>query len=292
MSSNLGFVGLGIMGQAMALNVMRPGEGLSVYNRTQSRTVPLKALGATVAASPREVAEASSVVFLMVTDDEALSAVTGGPEGLFAGAHAGLVIVDHSTVSPTMTRQLADQAEALGASWCDAPVTGGDVGARQATLTMMVGATEDDFHRIEPLLQRMAKRILRVGGVGQGQSLKLVANMVSALNLMAAAEGLQFGLHQGLALEDLATVLNFGSAASFEVTKVLERYRTEDYSPGFSVANRLKDFRLALKLAEETGFSADMASGAMEFYQKHAQDGFMDQDESSYVLRWGASHKP
>lgn len=290
MSVRAAFIGLGIMGQPMALHLLdpqvAPGVELVVYNRTRSRTEPLRAAGARVAESPREAADAADVIFTMVTDDAALRAVTGGSDGLLAGLRPGSLVVDHSTVSRVVTLELAREAEARGATWCDAPVTGGDAGAREGTLTVMVGGPEEAYLRLLPLLRKTGRRILHVGATGQGQALKAISNMVSCLTLMASAEGIQLGLRAGLSLEALAEVMQHGSAASYELDKVLARFGREGYEPGFSVANRFKDLELALGLARELGQPVPLASAAEPHYRSwRAMHGELD--ESSYILALG-----
>lgn len=283
MVDRLGFIGLGIMGQAMALNLLGE-EPLAVYNRTRARTEPLAAKGARVAATAAEAADAD-VVFVVVTDDQALSAVADGTDGILAGLRPGAVVVDHSTVSPALTRRLAEKASARGGTWLDAPVTGGDVGARDGTLTIMVGGEAGALDRVRPYLARMSRRIVHIGPVGQGQTMKLVSNLVSCLNLMAGAEGLQLGLRAGLPFEKMVEVMPYGTAQSFELAKILDRYDRQDYRPGFSVANRLKDLRLALELARALGFRAPLGERAEELFGTYA-DGRRELDEASYLKRW------
>ncbi|PSR37319.1 MAG: hypothetical protein C7B44_04400 [Sulfobacillus thermosulfidooxidans] len=290
MEEHIGFVGLGVMGQKMAANLMRH-QGIAITNRTPSRGAALVEMGADWCETPAAVARVSTIIFTMVSDDDALRAVVEGEGGLLHEIKPGTVVVDHSTVSPALTKDLAKKVQSRGAAWLDAPVTGGDVGAQNGTLTIMVGGEEGDFTRVRPFLEQMGQRILHVGAVGQGQTLKLISNMVSAINLMAAAEGLQFGLHQNLALDDLAAVMNWGSAQSYELTKVLDRYSHNNFAPGFSVANRLKDLRLAVNLAKESGYTADLGACALPFYEAHDRQGYHDQDEASYVLRWQSAER-
>ncbi|NMP23339.1 NAD(P)-dependent oxidoreductase [Sulfobacillus harzensis] len=288
MAERVAFIGLGIMGQAMALNLHKQ-YPLIVHNRSANRADPLLAEGAVWAGSPRLAAQEADYVFLMLKDDQAVRAMVEGPEGVFEGVRPGAIIVDHSTISPETTRNLAKTAKSRGVAWCDAPVTGGDIGAREATLTIMVGAGAPEFARIKPLLAVMGQRIVHVGAVGQGQSRKLVANMVSGLTLMAASEGVRMGLALGLPLETLDAVMTHGSAQSFELAKVLDRLRHANYAPGFSVDNRYKDLRLAVELAESVGFAANMAKFAEGLFGEHLKAGFADWDEASYIKRWGES---
>lgn len=273
------------MGAPMAQHLARQ-HHLVVFNRTRAKAEALLSERVRVAESPAEVARECRVIFLMLANDEAVNEVVTGPRGLLSEAVAGRVVVDHSTISPRLTRQLAAAVAARGAAWLDAPVTGGDIGARQATLTMMVGGSRDRFEEMLPYLQEMGRLIVHVGDVGQGQTLKLIANMVSGLTLMAASEGVRMALAAGLALEDVALVMQNGSSQSFELGKVLDRLRRQDFQPGFSVEHRYKDLRLALELAEETGFSADLARLAVPLYREHVQRGYGSQDEASYLKRW------
>lgn len=282
----VGFVGLGIMGQAMAKNVMRGDERFVVYNRSRGRTEPLAAMGATVAKVPREAAQGSQICFLMISNDQALEAVALGEDGVLAGMAEGGVVVDHSTVSPELTRRLWSLARERGVQWCDAPVTGGDVGARNATLTIMVGAEALTLEQITPLLQRMAQRVVHVGEVGQGQTMKLVSNLVGCLNLMAGAEGLRLGLQAGLTLAAIEDVLPNGTAQSFELQKILDRNRRQDFSPGFSVENRLKDLNLAVALARQVQQKIPLGERAAVVLKDHYDGGTGDLDESSYLMWW------
>ncbi len=283
----LGFIGTGIMGRPMVQHLLAQ-EPVTVYNRTAAKTAGLQELGAEVVQTPAEVGRASNLIFMMVTDDAALESVMLGEEGLLHQVTNGTIIVDHSTVSVDVTRRLAKAVHDRGATWCDAPVTGGDIGAQEATLTIMVGGPERTFDTIYPYLMRLGQRIEHVGEVGQGQALKVIANLVSALNLMAAAEGIRLGLEAGLSLEAMDAVMSHGSAQSFEVSKMLDRYGRQEYRPGFSVANRLKDLGLARDLAQSLGQSIPLGDQGYHLFAEHLAKGHRDLDESSYILRWSA----
>ena len=281
----VGFIGLGVMGRYMAANLVRAGHKVTVYNRTAARTEGLQALGAGVAASPREAAAARDAVITIVTDDEAVRAVSEGPDGALAGLGAGALLIDMSTVAPTTARRIGEATLALGGGYLDAPVTGGDIGARDATLTIMAGARAGDFARALPLLEAMGKRIVHIGDIGQGQTMKLVANLVSGLTLMVAAEGIALGLRLGLPLSLLDEVLPNSSAQSFEVRKLMDRYGDDMWQPGFSVRNRLKDLRLAVEMARAQGIELPLATPALDRYALHAEAGAGELDESSYLRR-------
>ena len=281
----VGFVGLGVMGRYMAANLMKAGHRVTVYNRTSGRTDELAAMGAGVASSPREAAIGRDAVITIVTDDAAVLAVSEGPDGVLAGLAAGALLIDMSTISQKTARRVAAGAQAAGAGYLDAPVTGGDIGARDGTLTIMAGGLERDFAAALPLLQAMGKRIVRIGEAGAGQTMKLVANLVSGLTLMVAAEGIALGLRLGLSLDLLNEVLPNSSAQSFEVRKLLDRYGDDAWLPGFSVQNRLKDLRLAVEMAQASGVDLPLAEPALTRYRAHADEGAGELDESSYLRR-------
>lgn len=283
----LGFIGTGIMGRPMVEHLLAK-KPVSVYNRTAAKTKGLQELGATVVGTPGDVGRMASLIFIMVTDDAALESVMQGTDGLLNQVTPGTLIVDHSTVSVALTRRLAKEVQERGATWCDAPVTGGDIGAQRATLTIMVGGPKEAFNTIHPYLKRIGQRIEHVGDVGQGQALKVISNLVSALNLMAAAEGIRLGREAGLSLEAMDAVMSHGSAQSFEVSKMLDRYGRQDYRPGFSVANRLKDLGLARDLARSLGQSIPLGDQGYDLYADHLSQGHQALDESSYILRWPA----
>lgn len=282
----VGFVGLGVMGQAMAQNLVRAGHTLTVYNRTPSRAEPLLAQGAAWAETPRGAAVGNEVVITMVTDDEAVRAVVLGPEGVLAGLEPGGIVMDMSTISPDTTESMAELAASRELAWVDAPVTGGDIGAREGTLTIMAGGPADAFDRVRPLLEAMGQRIVHVGESGLGQSLKLVGNLISGLNLLAAAEGLRLGQAAGVPLEMMREVLPFSSAQSFELNKAFDRWMTDNFRPGFSVANRTKDLRLAVEMSEALNFTPALAAVAYQVWAVHAGQQ-ADQDEASILTRWG-----
>ncbi len=281
----VGFVGLGVMGRYMAANLIRAGHLVTVYNRTPGREEELRAMGALVAASPRDAAAGRNAVITIVTDDAAVRAVSEGPDGVLAGLRPGALLIDMSTVSPATARQIAEAARSVHAGYLDAPVTGGDIGARDGTLTIMAGGSEGDFAKAMPLLQAMGRRIVRIGDAGQGQTMKLVANLVSGLTLMVAAEGIALGLRLGLPLGLLDEVLPNSSAQSFEVRKLLDRYGDDQWQPGFSVQNRLKDLRLAVEMAKASGVELPLGDPALGRYAAHARAGAGELDESSYLRR-------
>lgn len=280
---DVGFVGLGVMGRGMAGCLLRAGHRVTVYNRTPGPEKALVSLGAQAARSPAEVARNSRVVCVCVTDGAAVRQVLDGPEGILAGASPGTVVVDHSTIAPEEARALRDLCASRGVRFLDAPVTGGDVGAREGTLTIMVGGDEEAYREVLPVLQAMGRHIEHVGGSGQGQLLKLINNLVGGIALVAAAEGLALGLAGGLTLEKMMSVLSRGSAQSVSLSLMGERLRTGERQPGFAVKHRMKDFDLALQAARTLRVPLPAGALAAELMRRLLADGKGDLDQSAYL---------
>ncbi|MDH7568806.1 MAG: NAD(P)-dependent oxidoreductase [Armatimonadota bacterium] len=250
--SRVGFIGLGIMGRPMARNLLAAGYPVTVWARREGPAKELEAAGASVAESPCSLARRSDVVITMVTDSPDVEAVILGPDGVLEGAAAGLTVIDMSTIAPEAARRIGAALQARGVAFLDAPVTGGDVGARNATLSIMVGGDPAVFARCFPLFQAMGKTITHVGPVGAGQAVKLCNQVVSALNLLGVCEALVFGQKMGVDLERMLTVLGNGAASSWLLQALGPKILRRDFSPGFMVKLHQKDLRLVQEAAAET----------------------------------------
>jgi 3-hydroxyisobutyrate dehydrogenase len=249
MSTRVAFVGLGIMGLPMAGHLLAAGHELTVHTRTKAKAEGLLAKGATWAGSPREAAEGADVVFVCVTDTPDVRDVLQGTDGVIAAARAGLVVVDHSTISPSATREMAEALAAKGATLLDAPVSGGDVGARNATLSIMVGGDEGAFARVEPLLRHMGKTITHCGPSGAGQLTKLVNQILVSVTNLAVSEALVFARNNGLDGEKTVAALSGGAAGSWQLANLGPRMLKGDFAPGFMIDLQQKDLRLVLEAA-------------------------------------------
>ena len=245
----VGFIGLGIMGRSMAANLVKAGFDVTVWNRTAARMQPLLEMGARGAPSPRAVAEASEAVITIVTDSDDVEQVLFGPEGAAHGARPGTVVIDMSTISPERTRRMAERLAEKDVHMLDAPVTGGDVGARDGTLSIMVGGDEGVFRRCLPIFEAMGRHIVHVGPSGAGQTVKLCNQVIVALNLLAMGEGLAFAAKAGVDLEKMLSVVQKGAAGSWALDNLAPRVLRGDYAPGFMVKLQQKDLRLALEAA-------------------------------------------
>ncbi|MDR6227547.1 NAD(P)-dependent oxidoreductase [Desmospora profundinema] len=246
----VGFIGLGIMGRSMSRNLYRAGFPVTVWNRTRSKMEEAAAWGATVAGSPREVASESDVVITIVGDTPDVRQVVEGEDGILAAAHEGLVWIDMSTISPDTTRRLSDAAAECGVRMLDAPVSGGDIGAREGTLSIMVGGDANVLHEVEPVLQAMGSNIIHCGPAGAGQTVKACNQIMCGLNLLGMAEALTLAKKAGVDPDTMIQVTSQGAAGSWALSNLAPRVVRGDLDPGFSVQFQQKDLRIVLEEAE------------------------------------------
>ncbi len=282
---NIGFIGLGIMGTPMALHLVNAGHQLFVNTR---RAVPeaLAAVGAKACANAAEVAHQAEVIFLMVPDTPDVEAVLFGEHGVAAGLAGGnsrKVVVDMSSISPMATKAFAQKINAAGADYMDAPVSGGEVGAKAASLTIMCGAEEAVFERVRPLLEKMGKNITLVGGVGDGQTTKVANQIIVALNIAAVGEALLFASKAGADPAKVRQALMGGFAASRILEVHGERMIKRTFNPGFRIRLHQKDLNLALQGARELGVSLPQTAGAAQLMQTCAANGMAELDHSGLV---------
>jgi 2-hydroxy-3-oxopropionate reductase len=254
MPERVGFVGLGIMGMPMARNLMDSGYRLVLHNRTRHKAEELANAGrAEVAGSPAEVARNSEVVITMLPGPPEVAEVLAGEEGLLDGAGEGSLFIDMSTSSPVLARELARSARSRGASMLDAPVSGGDVGAIEGTLSIMVGGEEADFQRAKPLFEAMGKTITHVGPTGAGQVTKAANQVVVALTIEAVSEALVLGSAGGVSPEKILEVLGGGLASNKVMEVKREKFLSHTFEPGFRSELHHKDLGIALAAGREYG---------------------------------------
>jgi 2-hydroxy-3-oxopropionate reductase len=256
----VGFVGLGIMGACMAGNLLEAGHELVVHNRTRTKAERLAQRGARVAASPREVAEGSDVIITMLPGPPQVEEVVAGEGGLLEGASEGSLIIDMSTSSPILARELARAARNKAVGMLDAPVSGGDVGARDGTLSIMVGGEEEDFERARPLFRVMGETVVHVGGTGAGQVVKACNQIVVALVIEAVAEALVLGSKAGVAPDRVVEVLSGGLASNKVLEVKGEKFLSHEFTPGGKVEYHRKDLGIALEAGREYGVTLPVAA--------------------------------
>ena len=283
MAEKVGFIGLGIMGRPMAKNLMDAGYELVLYNRTAEKAEELAQEGATAAGSPREVAGQSDVVITMLPDSPEVQEVLAGEDGVFEGTREGTLVVDMSTISPVVTGELAEQARDKGASLLDAPVSGGDVGAIDGTLSIMVGGSEEDFGRAKPLFDVMGKTVTHVGPVGAGQVVKAANQIVVALTIEAVSEALVLGSKGGVAPEKILDVLSGGLAGNKVMEVKREKFLSHTFDPGFRAELHHKDLGIALAAGREYGVALPVTAIVDQMLLTMRNKGWGGEDHSALL---------
>jgi 2-hydroxy-3-oxopropionate reductase len=291
-SLKIGFIGLGIMGAPMALHLRHAGHTLFVHSRGSLRA-DVAAAGATACASAKEVAERADVVILMLPDTPDVAKVLFGEGGVASGLSKGKTVIDMSSISPIDTKEFAKQINALGCDYLDAPVSGGEVGAKAASLTIMVGGSEEAFAKAKPLFELMGKNITLVGGNGDGQTCKVANQIIVALNIAAVGEALLFASKAGADPAKVRQALMGGFAASRILEVHGERMVKRTFAPGFRIGLHQKDLNLALAGAKALGVALPQTAGAAQLMQVCAANGMQELDHSALVrsLELMANHQ-
>jgi 3-hydroxyisobutyrate dehydrogenase len=242
----IGWIGTGVMGSSMCGHLVAAGYQATVYNRSRSKSKPLVDRGAVEADSPKQVAESSDIIFTIVGFPSDVREVTLGSEGTLAGSRPGSVLVDMTTSEPALAREIFDAAKAKGVHSVDAPVSGGDIGAREARLSIMIGGEKEVVKSLEPLFQLMGKTIIHQGPAGAGQHTKMVNQILIATNMIGVCEALLYGYKAGLDLEQVMQSVGSGAAGSWSLNNLGPRMIAGNFEPGFFVEHFLKDMGIAL----------------------------------------------
>lgn len=286
----VGLIGLGLMGRPMGMNLLKAGHKLTVWNRTPERANELVAAGAALAKTPYEAAEASEFLLTIVSDPPALESVLWGQEGkndgALAGLRAGSIYVDSSTISPSLVGRIAAACRQRGVAFLDAPVTGGDWGAREGNLVFMIGGDEKTLREAEPILGVMGKKWFHLGPSGAGQTMKLAMNAILALEVGAMAEALALVTRAGLKGEQLVEVMQASMARSGVLDVKSPLMLKGDYKPSFPLRLMHKDLGLALDLANQLGVSLPATAAAREVYNYVKGEAKEDLDYSAVMRFW------
>jgi 3-hydroxyisobutyrate dehydrogenase len=277
----IGFLGLGTMGASMAANLARAGFEVTTWNRTRGRAPELRELGAREGADPAAVSAASDVVVICVSDTPDVEAVLFDAEGVAAGARAGTLVIDCSTIAPNATRTFASRLAERDVHLVDAPVSGGSEGARNATLTIFVGGEAADVQRARPILEALGKTITHVGPIGSGQAVKAVNQVILAGTYLGVAEGIILAMKAGLDVEQVVGALGGGAAQSWVLANRSGRMIANDYPLGFKVALHRKDLGIALDLARELGAELPVSALCADLEDQLVADGHRDDDMSA-----------
>ena len=280
--ANIGFIGLGIMGAPMAVNLIKGGHTLYAYTRGETPKSVTEA-GARVCADSAEVARQADIIITMVPDTPHVEDALFGENGVAAGLSKGKIVVDMSSISPVATKDFAKRINALGCEYLDAPVSGGEVGAKAASLTIMVGGSEASFAKVKPLFELMGKNITLVGGNGDGQTCKVANQIIVALNIEAVGEALLFASKAGADPAKVRQALMGGFANSRILEVHGERMVKRTFDPGFRIELHQKDLNLALTTARQLGVSLPNTATAQELFNACSAHGGAKWDHSGMV---------
>ncbi|MCE9615188.1 MAG: NAD(P)-dependent oxidoreductase [Lentisphaerae bacterium] len=276
-ATRIGWIGTGVMGGPMCGHLLAAGHPVTLFTRTRAKAGALVAQGAVWQTSPREVAAQSDVTFVMVGYPREVEDVILGPDGVLAGARPGTIVVDMSTSEPTLAERIHRRAAARGVRTLDAPVSGGDVGAREATLAIMVGGDAGAVAEVTPLLQRLGKTISHMGQAGAGQHAKLCNQILIASTMIGVVECLVYAVRAGLEAGTVIEVVGRGAAASWALNHLGPRIVRGDFAPGFSIQLLVKDMGIALAEAERRRLTLPGLALANRFYQEAMAQGLADQ---------------
>jgi len=282
--TELGFIGLGIMGKPMASHLVKAGHTVHVCDLVEASVKHLCSLGGKACSCCREIAQKSDIIFIMVPDTPDVEAVLFGPEGVADGLKPGSIVVDMSSISPIATKEFAKRLAGMGVKMLDAPVSGGQVGAENATLSIMVGGPLDVFNQIKPYFELMGKNIVHIGDHGDGQTCKVANQIVVALTIEAVGEALLFASKAGADPAKVRAALLGGFAQSRILELHGERMIKHNFNPGFRIRLHQKDLNLALDAARSMGVSLPNTSLAQELFNAVAAQGGSDLDHSAMVL--------
>ncbi|WP_027185480.1 NAD(P)-dependent oxidoreductase [Desulfovibrio inopinatus] len=278
MAKTLGFVGMGIMGLPMSLNLLRAGFQITVFNRTAERCQDAAEAGATVAPTPRALAEASDIIFLMLTGPEAVDMVVFGPDGAAQALTPSMTVVNMSTVSPGYTRKLASRIEATGARFVDAPVSGSKKPAEDGTLVILAGGEETDIAELQPMFDVMGKRTVHCGPASHGAAMKMSINLLLGTMMAGLAEMLHFGGKNGLDVDTMLDVVMSGPLANglFQLKEPM--LRTNEFPTQFPAKHMAKDLKFVVDTAYESGASAPCAHQVLQLFSKAVAQGLSEED--------------
>ena len=279
----IGFIGLGIMGRPMAKHLMNAGHTLTVWNRSRPGIDELVEAGADEGASPADVAAKSEVVFTMVGDSPDVEAVSMGENGIIGGARSGLIHIDCTTMSPEVTRQIAKAYEAKGIEMLDAPVSGGEGGAINATLSIMIGGKQDVFERCKPLFEVVGKTITYCGPIGAGQTVKLCNQVAVSVTNMAVCEALVLAAKAGVSTKTMLDAISGGAASSWQMVNLGPKMIEGDFRPGFKVWHQQKDLRLALEVGREHDLPMPATALVAQLFASIATDGHKEAGTQALV---------
>ncbi|WP_059169961.1 NAD(P)-dependent oxidoreductase [Bacillus sp. FJAT-27445] len=285
-TASIGFIGTGVMGRSMAGHLLKAGYPVTVYTRTKEKADSLLKQGAKWAGSPAEAVRGATIVLTMVGYPHDVEEIYLGSNGLFANAREGTYFIDMTTSTPSLAKKLFEEAKMRGMHSLDAPVSGGDIGAREARLAIMVGGDERAFENVKPLLEKMGTNIVFQGEAGSGQHTKMCNQIAIASNMIGVSEAMVYAKKAGLDPENVLKSISTGAAGSWSLSNLAPRMLKGDFEPGFYIKHFLKDMRIALEEAEKMGMDAPGLSLAKSLYEELAEKGEENSGTQALYRYW------
>lgn len=282
----VGFIGLGVMGKSMAGHILNGGYPLYVYTRTKEKAAELLEKGAVWAATPKEIAQQAEYVFTIIGTPNDVEEVYLGDNGLITNGKENTYFIDMTTSSPTLAQRLYEEGKKKGIHVLDAPVSGGDIGAKEARLAIMVGGDQQDFDTVLPFFQLMGKNIAYFGKAGSGQHTKMANQIAIAPTMIGVCESLIYAKKAGLDVQKVVDLISTGAAASFSLSSYAPRILKEDYSPGFFIKHFIKDMTIALNEAEKMNLDLPGLTLAKQMYEKLAEMGEENSGTQALYKYW------
>lgn len=282
-TATIGFIGLGVMGKSMVKNLMEAGYKLNVYTRTKSKADELLELGATWHDTQSSLAKASDVIITMVGYPEDVEKVYFGDEGILKHAKKGTYVIDMTTSKPSLAIEIYEDAKKAGLTALDAPVSGGDIGAKNGTLAIMTGGDKEAYDEIAPIFRVLGERITLLGPAGAGQHTKMANQIAIATNMIGVSESIIYAKKAGLDAEEVLATISTGAAASFSLSNLGKRMLERDYEPGFYVKHFIKDMEIALESAHNMGMPAPGLELALKLYKELADMGEADSGTQALI---------
>ena len=282
----IGFIGTGVMGSSMVRHLLKDDYEVHLYNRTKEKADSLVDAGAVWEDSPAKVAEMTDVIFTILGYPLDVEEVYFGEKGIFKSLSADKIVVDMTTSTPALAIQIAEEAKKIGASSLDAPVSGGDLGAKNGTLTVMVGGEKNAFNQVRPILETFSGELRLFGEAGSGQHVKMANQIMIAGTMTGLTEMLVYAKEAGLNLEDVIKTVNGGAAQNWSLGNYGPRILKDDYSPGFFVKHFIKDLKIALDEAENMNLNFPSTKQAYKLYKKLEENGHGDDGTQALIKLW------
>ena len=286
MKKKIAFIGTGVMGASIVKHLLKAGHELTVYNRTKEKTDELVALGAKWAPTPAEASKEQDIIFTMVGYPRDVEEVFTGEQGIFRTAKAGAIAVDMTTSEPSLAKRLFDIGRERNIHMMDAPVSGGDIGAKNGTLSIMIGGEEEIFDQLLPILQAFGTNIVYHGPAGAGQHAKMCNQIVIASGMIGVCESMAYGLKAGLTMEDVLKSITSGAAGSWSLSNLAPRMLKGDLEPGFYIKHMVKDIKIAIEEAERMNLQLPGLSLAKELYEELQARGYGEKGTQALIQHY------